>query len=475
MAEGDRDRRAAAKPAGQPGRTVGMAGGVSDFVGGIAFRDLPADVVEQSRRCFLDLIGVAAAGRRTAASAIAGAYAVTQMCGADRDARILFDGRRASIAGAAFAGASTIDAMDAHDGHPLTKGHAGAAILPALLALIDGAQSGEPAAAVDGRELLTCIVLGYEVATRAGIALHSTVPDYHCSGAWNALGCAAVAARMLGLDAARIREALGVAEYFGPRGQMLRTCDSPTMVKDGTGWGAHIGVTASLLAREGFTGAPALTVEGEAVRELWSDLGKRWRIREQYFKPYPVCRWAQPAVEAALALQRAHRFAADDVAALSVESFREAIDLGSARAVAATTEDAQYSLRHPIAAALVFGNIGPPEVSAPRLVDPRVERLQRAMTLAEDVAFSRLFPAERWARVRVTLADGRNLASEPTVARGSAENPLADAELLTKYRTYAEPVLGRARAARIEHAVHRLASESTELTELLDDLLQPIE
>jgi len=191
-------------------------------------------------------------------------------------------------------------------------------------------------------------------------------------------------------------------------------------VKDGTGWGAHVGVSAALLARDGLTGAPALTVEREDARGFWSDLGKRWRIREQYFKAYPVCRWAQPAVEAALALQRAHKFAADDVAALSVESFREAVALGSGH------------------------------------------------------AFSRLFPTERWARVRVTLADGRRLVSEPAVARGSAENPLSDAELLTKYRSYAEPVLGPARAARIEHAVHRLASEHMALTELLEDLLEPI-
>jgi 2-methylcitrate dehydratase PrpD len=474
MAEGDRDTRGAAKSAGRLTRPASAPVGVCEFVRDIAFHDLPADVVAQAQRCLIDLIGVAAAGSRTTAAAIAAAYATTQMCGADRDARILFDGRRASLAGAAFAGGSMIDAVDAHDGHPLTKGHAGAAILPALLAVADGARSGEPAAGVQGPELLTSLVLGYEIATRAGIVLHATVPDYHCSGAWNALGCASVAARLLALDETRIREALGVAEYFGPRGQMLRTCDSPTMVKDGTGWGAHVGVSAALLAREGFTGAPAVTVDREDAHGFWSDLGTRWRIREQYFKAYPVCRWAQPAVEAALALQRAHKFDADDVAALDVESFREAVALGSARIVAATTEDAQYSLRHPIAAALVFGDIGPLEVSAPRLADPRVERLQRAMTLTEDNAFSHLFPAERWARVRVTLADGRTLASAPAVARGSAENPLTDAELLSKYRNYAEPVLGKARAARIEHAVHRLASERMELTELLDDLLQPL-
>ena len=459
MAEGDRGTHAA------------IQHDVAAFVRGFAFEALPADVIAQAQRCLIDLIGVAAAGSTTMASAIARAYAATQLVGADCNARMLFDGRRAGLAGAAFAGASTIDALDAHDGHVLTKGHAGAAILPALLALIDGAPDGEPEGRTDGREFLTCLVLGYEIATRTGIALHATVSDYHCSGAWNALGCAAVAARRLEFDDTVTRHALGVAEYFGPRGQILRACDSPTMVKDGSGWGAHAGVTAALLAREGFTGAPALTMERGDALPYWHDLGTRWRIREQYFKAYPVCRWAQPAVEAALELQRVHRFAAEDVATLAIESFREAIALGSQCEIAANTEEAQYALRFPIAAALVFGDVGPAEVSAPRLADPRVDRLQRVMTLREDADFSRRFPAERWARVRVTLIDGRTLVSEPARARGNPENPLADDELRRKYFAYAEPVLGNARAARIEHAVRALPTNAAALDSLLDDLL----
>jgi 2-methylcitrate dehydratase PrpD len=97
------------------------------------------------------------------------------------------------------------------------------------------------------------------------------------------------------------------------------------------------------------------------------------------------------------------------------------------------------------------------------------------MTLSEDEAFSRLFPVERWARVRVALADGRMLVSEPARARGNAENPFTGDELRNKYRSYAEPVLGKPRAARIEHAVRRLASGHADVPELLDDLLQPIE
>ena len=118
---------------GDRGTSAAMRAVVPAFVRDLSFGALPADVVAQVQRCLLDLIGVAAAGSRTQSARIANAYAATQLCGRERDARILFDGRRAGLAGAAFAGAATIDALDAHDGHVLTKGHAGVAILPSVI------------------------------------------------------------------------------------------------------------------------------------------------------------------------------------------------------------------------------------------------------------------------------------------------------------------------------------------------------
>src|SRR6266700_711745 len=156
------------------------------FIHDLRFADLPPEVVYQARRCVLDLVGVAASGRQTELSRIVHNFAVRQMGASEGGARLIFDGRGASAAGAAFAGASTIDSFDAHDGHALTKGHAGVAILPALLAVVDVeglATNGR----VDGAEILTVLAIGYEIATRAGIALHGSVSDYHTSGAWNAL------------------------------------------------------------------------------------------------------------------------------------------------------------------------------------------------------------------------------------------------------------------------------------------------
>ena len=123
---------------------------------------------------------------------------------------MLFDGREASLAGAAYAAATQTDNLDAHDGYNPVKGHIGVAVIPALLAL---AEQAEP---MSGAEALMLVTLGYEIAGRAGLALHATVSDYHTSGAWNALGVAAMASRLRGLSAQKRREANGIADYHGP-------------------------------------------------------------------------------------------------------------------------------------------------------------------------------------------------------------------------------------------------------------------
>ena len=186
-----------------------------------------------------------------------------------------------------------------------------------------------------------------------------------------------------------------------------------------------------------------------------------------------MCRWAQPAIEAALDLQRSHRFAADEIATIAIESFREAVALGSQCATPRTTEEAQYSIAFAVAAALVFGRVGAGEVDVRGLSEARVHRLLPSVALAEDAEFSRRFPAERWARVRVALADGRSFVSEPARDRGNPENPLSDDELRAKYRELAIPVLGAERTGCIERAVRTLAADANALPALLAILLSP--
>jgi 2-methylcitrate dehydratase PrpD len=326
-----------------------------DFVLDLQYSDIPEPGQHFARRCLLDLIGVAAAGSSTSLSIAIRKHAVEHLAAGGRGVNMLFDSRPVSAMGAALAGGMTIDSMDAHDGHKLTKGHVGCGLLPGLLAFT------QAEARFDDREFLTALVIGYEVGTRAGMALHATVDDYHTSGAWVSIAVAALGARALGLGSQQTREAMGIAEYHGPRSQMMRVIDAPTMLKDGSGWGAMAGVSAAYLAADGFTGAPAITVEDPQLKHLWSDLGERWRIHEQYFKPYPVCRWAQPPVEAALTLCRVHSIDASDIDHIEVATFHEARRLCTP--LPENTEQAQYSLPFATAAAIVYGDLGPEQVS----------------------------------------------------------------------------------------------------------------
>lgn len=436
-----------------------------DFIHQLGFAGLPAEVVDQAKRCVLDLTGVAAAGLSTPLSRTIRNHAAEHFAPGQRAAGLLFDGRKASPVGAALANGMTIDAYDAHDGHPLTKGHAGAGVLSALLAFVQAEGKA------DGRDFLTALVLGYELGVRAGMALHQTVRDYHTSGAWVAVACAALGARQLGIGAEATRHALGIAEYHGPRSQMMRCIDHPTMVKDGSGWGAMAGVSAAYLAADGFTGAPAVTVEGAGMAALWSDLGSRWRIMEQYFKPYPVCRWGQPAVEAVLSVMRTNRLTSADVERVEIETFYEAARLTTRRP--ANTEEAQYSLSFPVAAAIVRGVVGPAEIGESGMGDATILRLSEAMTVREDVALSARFPGERWARARLVLKDGRRLDSGDMQARGDAERPLADEEISAKFRRATEPVLGRRDSARLLDRVAALDSEDGALAGFLELLFSP--
>jgi 2-methylcitrate dehydratase PrpD len=219
------------------------------------------------------------------------------------------------------------------------------------------------------------------------------------------------------------------------------------------------GVTAAVFAREGFTGAPAITVENDDVADLWADLGQRWRIAEQYFKPYPVCRWAQPAMEAAAALQRDHRFNAAEIKAIRVRSFHEAVKL--AMREPGETDAAQYSLPISVSAFLAHGKVGPAEIQGEGLRDPQVLRLSNLIELIEDPRFSALFPAERWAEVEIELGDGRVLRSGPAVARGSAENPLSDAEISAKFHALMTDSGFGARAAAIEDLVMAMERQAS--------------
>ena len=402
---------------------------IANFV--LARSDMPQSALEMAATLLIDTLGVAAGAANLEAGRIARdhAFAFHGAGAPEHSAHMMFDGRKASVPGAAFAAATQIDNLDGHDGLNATKGHIGCAVVPALFAFAESRPD------LTGREALEALVMSYEVAARAAFALHSSVSDYHTSGAWNALGVAALGCRLRNASPEHLREALGIAEYHGPRSQMMREIATPTMLHDGSGMGALVGAMAALMAMKGFTGAPAITADSKKASVHWADLGEVWTIEQNYIKPYPICRWAHAAIDALSALMREHGFAQNDVAFIDVNTFAEAAALYPG--LPSTTSQAQYSLPFALSVMLVHARIGPGHISGKGLSDPDVAQVMPKISLHEDARHSVRFPGARWSDITVTLTDGTQLASGDVHARGGPEDPMDMHEIAQKFHSVA--------------------------------------
>ncbi|MBD8684504.1 MmgE/PrpD family protein [Pseudomonas sp. CFBP 13719] len=432
------------------------------------FQQAPAKTQQILMNSLLDILGVMAGATGNDTSKAVRRYARAHYPGGEFTSRMIFDGQRVNVLGAGWAGGFTADSLDAHEGHFTSKGHAGATVVPALLALADAlAHQGKP---VSGRELLTALCIGYETALRAGVALMATSPTYHASGGFSGIGVVCAGARMLGFDESTFRHALGIAEYFSARCPMMRVVQSPTMLRDGHGAGAFVGLNALLMAREGMTGAPAETIEDESVAAFWQDLGHRWEIDSQYFKPWPVCRWAQPALTAMVALQQVSGgIEVNRIEKIRVETFFESVCLQGH--TPANADEAQYALAFPLAALIVRGKVGPEEVTGASICAPDILAMSARIEIVEAPDLSARFPEEILSRVIVTLDNGEVLRSQTTAAKGDPETAMTIAELESKYDMFASVSLDEKTREAIKAAVKNLASSSSAI-EALSEIFQ---
>ena len=381
-----------------------------EFIAHLRWVDVPARVRKRIESLVHDFAAVTGAGARTPTASLAADYAAHQHAG--DQATLLFDGRRCSATGAAWANGVLANALDLDDGHRLAKGHPGACVIPAALAV------GELVGA-EREDVLAAIVVGYEVGLRAGIALHSRATDYHGSGAWGAVGAAAVGARLMKLDPSQIGHALGLAEYHAPMAPVMRSVAEPAMTKDACGWGAMGGTSAALLAADGFT-----ATESAAMDQLMDDaaqLGRRWHIGDVYVKPYPCCRWSQPAIAAALRVRTANAIDPERIASVTIRTFAAAAAMS--RRPPTTTEAAQYSLVWPVACALVCGEFEVAHVLPPMFEETRIHDLAGGISVDVDPVLEAWFPAVRRASVVVMTTDGESYESDLLEAPGEPDDP----------------------------------------------------
>jgi 2-methylcitrate dehydratase PrpD len=442
-----------------------------DFVAAIRWEDLPADVQERARFCLVDTIGAAIAGLATPASAIAARLAPRVWGG--YESTVLLDGARASAAGAAFANATAANGTDIDDCAKYTWGHPGALVVPTALAV------GERVAA-SGADVLAAVVAGYEVAFRISRCTHAAEAYYRACGSWGAPACAAVAARLLGLSAGQTAEAVGIAEYNAPDAPMWRDVQRPAMVKHAIGWGAATGITAALLAAEGFTGVPSVAVEPRF--EPWlASIGEEFLITSCVtWKRHSTCAWTHPAIVALQRLLERVPFSAADVRAVEVIGYSDACKLYPD--LPATSEEAQFSLPWALAAYLRDREVSPAHMLEGSLEDPELRRLAAAVSWRESDEFTRLYRLSEedrpggaeMAQVVVTLRDGRSHDSGPVRFELYPEGGWSRAEMDAKFTWLVGPVIGERRAAELLGRLWRLdaADDATDLVGSLTEAVQ---
>jgi 2-methylcitrate dehydratase PrpD len=426
---------------------------VCKFIKEFTYEEAPIQVKEQAKKCVLDLLGAILGGSQTKVAKLAKEFATTFWSG--EEATIIPGGEKSNSIGATFANAFTANAIDIDDGFRPVKGHPGALIIPAALAVAEWQGKS-------GKETLEAIIVGYEVGTRAGIIWHDHYPVYHASGSWGSVATAATTAKLLDLDEEQIYHALGIAEYQAPINPMMRCIDFPAMVKDGIGWGSQVGVTSALMAKQGMTGTPSLFAY-EQYNDLIKTLGEEYNMLRLYFKPHACCRWAQPAITAALKLTEEYKLTPDNIRKIEVYTFEESARLWTDHP--GNTEEAQYNISYPIAAAIYDEEVGPKQVLDEKLGNPEILKLMDKIELIADPDFDKNFPEVAMSEVKIIDNQGEVYSSGEMQAKGDWDNPLNAEEIKDKFFWLAEQVKSQSQAKEIFELVFKL-DEITDLTEV---------
>jgi len=410
----------------RPGVTKDLA----RFVAETEWQDVPDKVRHEAKRALLNFFAVAIAGCRT--QPVEMALASLAEFSGGKQATVIGHADRLDALSAAFLNAAGANVFDYCDTHLPTVVHPTSPVAPALLALAELRR-------VTGPELLLAFVLGFEIECRVGGAVSPGhyPKGWHITSTCGVFGAAAGAAKLLGLEATQVVWALGNAST---QSAGLCECLGWPAKSISVGNAAKNGLWSALLAGKGFEG-PAEPIAGAqgflaAMGEppnwpaLIDGLGKTWELNDNSIKPYPCGFVIHPLLDCALDWRRDHPTATvTRVAVRGNPLLLQRTD----RPDVATGREAQVSLQHAVAAALVQGKAGLDQFTDACVKDPAVVKMRRRIEVASDPAISTIA-----AEMDFFTADGRQHSVTTQAARGSSSNPMKDTEIEDKLRAEAD-------------------------------------
>jgi 2-methylcitrate dehydratase PrpD len=423
--------------------TDSVTGEVSHFIVGAVPGDVPAEVAAAAKRSILDGLGLAVAGSRTDVARI-GLDQVRSYRTGSPEAALLGTATRLPARFAAFLNGIGIHADDYDDTQLAVLPdrvyglltHPTAPVLPATLALAE--KHG-----ADGATLLMSYLVGVEVETKVSeaIAPRHYHTGFHSTGTVGAIGAAAGAARLLGLDPTVTATALGIAasQAAGLR-ESFGTMTKPFHA----GRAAEAGVLAAELAADGQTAATNIL---EARRGFFEAAGGGWdpdaisgRLAAPWtfaspgvsIKPYPSGSLTHPAMTAMVELIEEHDIKASDVEQVTVGTNR---NMPNALIYPKPTTDleAKFSMQFCMAILLLERRAGLAEFTDEVVNRPDVQSLLDRVRLEVDPEAEAAGYDLMTSIVRVRLKDGRTLESRCSFSRGQPSNPMTDDELAAKF------------------------------------------
>src|SRR5687768_5250003 len=402
-----------------------------------------SDAVDhEAHRTFLNWAGCAVgAARHESAEATLAAVKMLQPA---PQSSVLGRAEKVDMASAALINGITSHTFDFDDTHLKTIIHPAGPVASALLALAE-------VTGASGRHLVDALVLGIDVSCRVGNCIYPEHYDrgWHITGSTGTLGAAAGCARLLRLDEKRTAMALGIAasQPIGMREQF------GTMTKPfHPGGAARAGLTSALLAKNGFTASPRAL---EAPRgyaqvvstkydwnEITGELGERFEISFNTYKPFACGIVIHPTIDAATQL-RAKGVKAEDIERVELRVHPLVLELTGKKEPQDGLQG-KFSVYHGFAAGLVFGRAGEGEYDDHVVTRADMVALRRKVVATVDDSID-----EASADVTAILKDGRRVRVFVEHAIGSLERPMSDADLEGKFHGLADPVLGASKASEL--------------------------
>jgi 2-methylcitrate dehydratase PrpD len=401
---------------------------------------LPAVTTRKCEDLLIDVVGLCVTARNED-------YIASSLAGWDDDGPCTAIGHQRTLtaSGAAFVNGTAAhgeDFDDTFEGGPV---HAGAVIVPAVLA---ACERHNP----DGRMALLGIAVGTEVLCRLSLVVPKAVhkAGFHPTAIFGAMGAAAGVGTALGLNARQIVDALGVAGSMAG-GIIEYLAEGAWTKRLHAGWAAQSGIRAALLARAGFVGPRTVfegvhglfhgfahTTEGN-YDALTGDFGTRWVTDTLAFKPYPCGTMAQPYIDCA------KRLAAHGIKPEEIESIVCEVAEGTVHRLWEPLADkqrprngyaAKFAVPYLLATGFVHGGVGLGAFTEAAINDARVLALAAKVKFVIDS--DNPYPRNYTGHIATTLKDGSVIEERQPYRRGGAQEPLTRQDVTDKFRLNAQ-------------------------------------